>query len=79
MNIIGTCVVDESYSYLSGTGSNVDLTGGTAAEACILPQLECTMLGPTGVLYHAVGNSRNAEKKDWNIESSEADLKGTAS
>jgi len=39
VNAIRFCTVVAPYSYFSGTGSTVDMTGGRAAEARRLPQL----------------------------------------
>ena len=74
-------MVDESCSYLSGIGRTVDVTGGTAAEACILPQLTLHNAGANLVccIMQLARSSRNAENKDWKTENIDADLKGTAS
>ena len=73
-------MVGELYRYLSGTGSTVDVTGGTAAEACILPQL---VLHYAGANVCAVSCSWQQAAKmqikrmgTWRFS---ADLKGTAS
>jgi len=71
MNIVRFCMVDESYSFLRCIGSTAKVTGGTAAEACILPQLVLHNAGPNLCVCYIMQlatSSRNAEIKDWNIE-----------
>ena len=71
-------MVDESYRYLSGTGSTVDVTGGTAA--CILPQLVLHYAGANvcAVSYSWQQAAKMQIKRMGTCRFS-ADLKGTAS